>query len=411
MLRSFGTYLNPADDLAWPVKVRAIDKDEYHFWRGTRDLFYRWCLDNCRDWPRERSNTVVSHGDLHLGNMGSYAAAGGWGRLAYGLVDFDESARLPFQFDLLQGIITFDLIARENGIELAPADREALHSTLFSTYADQLGKPTTNPGLAAMLKARDDVPYAEEVDQFTENGHFKRVIEKKGDISDILRPVDRATRNGMAGALAEAVQHDARLAALLKPYDTVDFEDCILDVAERTRVDSSGSQGLSKILVLLREPFRDQPGNGLIYLKQQIPAAAERAELVPAVPGPPGRRYVHDLDLLTHGQSLAASWCDLAGKSYWVSIKEPWSNEPKSTKIKNVAGLLKAAKVWATVVADGHAPFANVIRPKLTAALRQTIVDRATAYLAWEADAYRQFHNDDRVAADIARADAAMPVK
>ena len=40
---------------------------------------------------------LLTHGDLHLGNIGSYPQAGALGATAFGPVDFDETARLPFQ--------------------------------------------------------------------------------------------------------------------------------------------------------------------------------------------------------------------------------------------------------------------------------------------------------------------------
>lgn len=398
--QSFGKYLDPADALAWPAKVNAVAQDEFHFWRGTRDLFYTWAGKNCADWLADKSAYSVSHGDLHLGNIGSFAAGPELGKVAYGLVDFDDSARLPIQLELLQGLVTFELIARDNGISLSDDQRRALRDTLLNTYSRSLKSPPADLGLAKLVKDRTDRPYEVDLKRFTQGERFRTTIEKDGQVTDRLTRLPKSEWPAIARGLAEAVQHDARLSKLLHAYDATDFQSMILDVAKRTRVDSSGSQGLVKLLVLMQKPFRQMGFDGIIYLKQQVPAAAERAGIVPAVEGSPGRRCARDLDALTHGQSLVASWCDIGDKSYWVSIKEPWSDEPDGKKIKSFKALIEAAEIWSRTSADSHRRDASRLIRVLTPACLDDVRTKADACLAWNRQTFEAFSADERTAAD-----------
>ena len=64
-----------------------------------------------RAWLADRDAYVTQQGDQHLGNIGTYLAAGEFGTLGFGMVDFDDSQTLPFQFELLQGVISLRLAA------------------------------------------------------------------------------------------------------------------------------------------------------------------------------------------------------------------------------------------------------------------------------------------------------------
>src|SRR5690606_17738103 len=102
--QAYAPYLDPRDPLAWPMKVSSLTADPYKFWRGSKDLYYAWARTACADWLADQASYGVTHGDLHLGNIGTYAS--GWGTVSFGMVDFDDSAHLPVQLELLQGMIT-----------------------------------------------------------------------------------------------------------------------------------------------------------------------------------------------------------------------------------------------------------------------------------------------------------------
>src|SRR4051812_21569112 len=69
---AYGPYVDPADPLAMPAKVRALSADRYAFWRGAKDLFFLWCKDNTRKWLDDKQAYIRQEGDQHLGNVGTY---------------------------------------------------------------------------------------------------------------------------------------------------------------------------------------------------------------------------------------------------------------------------------------------------------------------------------------------------
>jgi len=77
-------------DIAY--KHREMRRDAFRFLRGT---YYRWA----EIWPEvcpslQGAPTVLSVGDLHLENFGSWRDSEG--RLAWGINDFDDAALLPY---------------------------------------------------------------------------------------------------------------------------------------------------------------------------------------------------------------------------------------------------------------------------------------------------------------------------
>jgi uncharacterized protein (DUF2252 family) len=192
--QAYAPYMDPADPLAFPMKVKALATDPYKFWRGSKDLFFRWAIADCQDWLTDTSAYQPTHGDLHVGNIGSYASEEGWGKLAFGMVDFDDSARLPFQFELLQGLITLELMAENARIQLSPEQREQLDQELLGVYrtvvnsrrnATELLKD--DPIVSKFLKSKAD--YQKTLDGYVKDGRFLPIIlTGKGKLKEVLRP-------------------------------------------------------------------------------------------------------------------------------------------------------------------------------------------------------------------------------
>lgn len=79
-------------------KHRRMRLDPFLFLRGT---FYRWCqLWAAAAGDLARATQVLSVGDLHLENYGTWRDADG--RLIWGINDFDEATRLPWTQDLVR---------------------------------------------------------------------------------------------------------------------------------------------------------------------------------------------------------------------------------------------------------------------------------------------------------------------
>ena len=414
----YAPYLDPADPLALDMKLRSLATDEYKFWRGSKDLFFIWCKSNCRDWMADKQSYVINHGDLHVGNIGTYMTEDGLGQLAFGMVDFDESTRLPFQLELLQGMITLDLIARQNQIALTPADRAALDATLLATYrkavnsqrnATQLLKD--DPIVAGLLAEAGKKPYDKELAKYCDEGKFRPAVGKKAGLTDILQAVEAKQIDAFAQGLADAVAGDEDLAARLR-YRTADaFRSAVLDAARRTRLGSSGSQGLGKYLLLLKRPLVGSDSDAILYLKQEIPTAAERSGLVAQQPGvTPGRRLKIDMDHLTDPRPFLNGSVEAGGQSYWLSLKEPWSDEIAFDDAKTPADLQQLARIWGSVAGATHRDDGRYekILPRLTPALAVLLRTRAEVYLADQAAAFARFSGDARVTAAAERAQTAI---
>ncbi len=80
------------------LKHRRMSEGPFQFLRGT---FYRWCqLWRAAAGDLARAASVLSVGDLHLENYGTWRDADG--RLIWGINDFDEATRLPWTQDLVR---------------------------------------------------------------------------------------------------------------------------------------------------------------------------------------------------------------------------------------------------------------------------------------------------------------------
>jgi len=406
-----------------PMKIHSLSQNEYKFWRGTKDLFFQWSAKPCGEWYADKNAVLPNHGDLHLGNIGSYVTEEGGltqgkVRLGLGMVDFDDSARLPFQIELIQGLVTLDLIARENKIELSAGQRAEIHGKVFDSYklavnsvrnATEMLKD--DPTVLKMMKRATKKEYADELEKFTTGtGKFRRVAGKGGAITDVLDPVAPREWDQFASAISEAARNDDRLARLLTTTDATALRRLFKDVARRTRLGSSGSQGLHKYFILLDKPFAGVDHDVIIYFKQQIPTAAERSGVATSPANSPGQRLAQDMDAMTEPRAVFNSWCEVGGRSYWVYLKEPWSDEIEYDDIRDVDELKRLAHVWATVVGCSHREDGRfeLILPRLTPQLQSAVETRADEYLEFQRDAFARFVADPRVRQQSGIAEAAI---
>jgi uncharacterized protein (DUF2252 family) len=415
----YGQFTKLDDPYSFPMKVWALNQDQYSFWRGGRDVFFRWVKDNCDDWLADKGAYVLNHGDLHLGNIGTYAKEGKLGALSFGMTDFDDTARLPFQVELLQGLISLRLAARENRIELNGARRDELARTMFDAYRKAIESEKSTAELVAgerrigkFIDQAQRHSYDAILTKFTNGqGKFKALVTNpKGEkFKEILRPaMERA--DDMARAVAQGLANDPQARALFNYADVATVRKSIKDVAMRTRLESVGSQGLKKYLVLLNRPLKGLDMDVVMYVKQEIPSAAERAGAVPRDPRSPGRRCSEDMEQLTNPEAYLNTWCDVGGESYWITFKEPWSEEIDIEEIKDYAALRAMAGVWGSVVGAMHREHgqAAAIRQRLDEGLLAVLRHRSTSYMAELDRQYHDFSTDPRTKADAAKAQAVI---
>jgi hypothetical protein len=402
--QTYAPYTAVGDPLGFPMKARNLSTSAYRFWRGAKEPFYLWCKTHTADWLADDAAFLRIHGDLHPGNMGIYptAANGAQGpSLAFGAVDFDDAARLPFQLELLEGTITFQLLARHREIKLDPARVDQVIATMLQTYRAALTSDRTatqlleaDAGVARLFKQVRKRPYADELDKYVRNDR----LEKSNGAKELLQRIPE--RAGFPEALAEALTRTADAQQLFKDAPV------IKDVARRTHLESAGSEGLGKYLVLVATAptpvFPD--GRAILYLKQQIPSPAERVGLI-------APRPAQDIKDLSIPAPLFNSRCTWNGQSYRVTLKEPWSETLDSASIDNFEDLLHAARIWGTLAGCLHRqgqPTVEQILARLTPDLPRQLRDLGTTYAAKAIEDHRRFDRDPRTRALSKQAEAAL---
>lgn len=105
-----------------------------------RATFYHWASLWRERFPdAERATTVLSVGDLHIENYGTWRDAEG--RLVWGVNDFDEAFPLPWTFDLVRLSTSAQLAVEANHLGLR--ERAACRALLdgYSQAIDRGGQP------------------------------------------------------------------------------------------------------------------------------------------------------------------------------------------------------------------------------------------------------------------------------
>jgi hypothetical protein len=309
------------------------------------------------------------------------------------------------------------LIAQERAI---PFDGEAVLEAICVSYHTALSSNESETALlAANAKfdrihdfiARESIPYARDLERFTEAGEFRHVVfDAKSKPQEILRPaMDRA--DALASAIGEAIRTSPRARVVLRFEGASDARSAIRDVALRTRLGSSGSQGLNKLLVLMNRPIRGVDHDVILYLKQQIPSAAQRNRVTRETPQSPAQRVCDSGDRLASPRLFLNVPCRVDGESYQMTLKEPWSDELDTADVKTAPDLVVAARVWGVVAGTAHreaSPQRQAIPQRLTSDLRDQIRARGDEFAAKLASDFAASCSDPRVTAHAAAADQAI---
>ena len=129
----------------------------------------------------------------------------------------------------------------------------------------------------------------------------------------------------------------------------------------------------------------------------------------PADPRSPGRRCSEDMEALTNPTAYLNTWCDVGDESYWVSFKEPWSEELDSAKVKGYNDLLAHARVWGKVAGAMHRLGTDpaLIEARLAEPrLFNQLFSRATQYMEVLYQQHQAFAGDPRTTELAGRAQA-----
>lgn len=355
---------DPSD---WAMRVSSLLQGEYDFFRGTADLFYGQCRESSADWIASKDLHISLHGDVHLGNIGTYQGPGAPGAdLHFGLVDFDEAFDGPFQFDLLRGLTALRLAADVTTISTSETDMKVAAQTLVTNYAAALAGEgsasqdvSNHPMAIHALKEARSGKLTKYLAKYTlpDPPRFRRTRAAKGKLSDVMRPLEESEKSRAIAALVECYEHglSATDRERFRFRDRSELESAILDVALWSRVGSSGSQGLRKYLVLLKSPLVGSQENLILQLKEEPASSAARAGLVEAGQGTSRAAYVCDK---YRTMNPATQWLlghtviDQVG--FLVKTKDPWGKELSTDDIRDVAALYEAAALIGTVVGRGH---------------------------------------------------------
>jgi hypothetical protein len=112
-------------------KHDAMAKDPFSFLRAT---YYRWAGQFANlDDPIVSAPTVLAVGDLHVENYGTWRDE--FGRLVWGINDFDEAFRLPFTNDLLRLAVSAMLAREEHNLHITD---KGIYKAIDAGYRDGL---------------------------------------------------------------------------------------------------------------------------------------------------------------------------------------------------------------------------------------------------------------------------------
>jgi uncharacterized protein (DUF2252 family) len=419
LARTYAPYTSSDDPVGFPMKVRNLAKDNYYrFWRGSKELFYEWCKTNIADWMADQEAYLRIHGDLHPGNMGLYHSKGKFGHhVAFGAVDFDDSARLPFQIELLQGVITMELLASHRRVKMTDERVDQMIATLLDSYKTSLQSDQTptqmleeDNWVGKLLKTAGRREYSTELTKYLSKDKkefVSEIIDRDGRIKEVLRGLKG--RGGFADAITDALLNSPDGKDVFKDADIRKKD--VEDIARRTQLESAGSEGLHKYLVLLNHK-KSPEGKLILYLKQVIPSSAERVGLIPKDARPPSQRSSEDMHDLSNPPAYFNSWCTWNGGSYVLSIKEPWSETMDGNDVNTFEDLKHMARIWGIVAGSAHRQQGNQIveriKSRLTPELSATLRERAAAYTAKAMKDFEQFRSDPRTTEQVKRAEAGL---
>lgn len=373
-IRRLNPHLSPDDPAQLPMKLRSLLQDEQKFFRGTADLFYLWCRDHCADWMGDRDARVLLHGDVHIGNLGCYRAVGeGKPTIAFSVVDLDEVIEGPFQLDLLRAAVSLRFLARTHGVPLSTSQWKAAVGKLCKSYGEGFENWTDEQRLSriAQVKKLLDKARAGNARQYltefctqTPQRRFRPVRFKKDKPAGLMTPVDRATREAIVEALWTwlASPEAAATRGPLKFTHRVEFQQAVQDCVRWTRLDSSGSQGVWKYLVLVEPPDRllESSSAGdrapvIIELKEEPTPAAVRAGLLGAETGPDRAARVAE----AHRQFLPSlprilGSVPVGPRGFLVRSKDPWSKELSDKDFATAEGIAEAAVIIGQALGQAH---------------------------------------------------------
>lgn len=273
-----------------PMKLRSLLQDPYTYFRGSAVEFDLWFREHCGDWMADQRVRILLHGDVHIGNVGTFVADAGKGdeTIRCGLVDFDEVFEGPFQFDLLRALASVRVGASSLGLLFSEEIMAQQAAAMVANYKNCLAGETSYEqivkesshiaGLLVKAKKNDLRKYFERYSSLGDRPTFRNARIKDGLIKDVMEKLDTATRAEIITALWNYVaQGSSEIRAKFGSKNLEEFDQVVFDAVRWTRIGSSGSQGVHKFLLLVQPTAGNDSLPMILELKQEPVPAASRA--------------------------------------------------------------------------------------------------------------------------------------
>ncbi len=381
MSRLYATYLPKGETSGFALHAAQMKDDTSSFWRGSQVLFYEWCKSNCRDWLDDARVYAVCHASPNLEDAERLSV----------YVNTDNSARLPIQLELLQGMIVARLASDRTLGSIQDDSVRQIASALCQSFRAALLADQTSA--APSGDAADVLTADRYVDS---SGALKRLIFGQQDkLLAYLRPAPMETAR-VQRMLADAVFTSPSLREVCgsdRPR--------VRQVAACIRRQSVVTQGQLLLVVQLAD------SGTLLELKQQAPSPAELAGAVQPDGRSDGQRAAEDAALLSPSAAVAAGWCTWDGRSFTVV---PLNLHPQVYELRKGRWVdpVAAARCWADATAVTHRRCSNRLglAAAITPELELELVRRSDSYLRWMNQQFQDFRSDPRVARDRANEDA-----
>lgn len=358
--------LDSADPRSLAFKVRSLIRDEYSYFRGMAPSFYEAASAPAAEWLAQESNHVLLHGDIHIGNIGTYQGPGHAGKdIHFSVVDLDEVFEGPFQLDLLRALtaLRFGWQSVSGEVPWEQAARElcaGYEATLSGEKnSDSVLQHSAVKGLLSKAARNQARPHlARYVDDGTPS-RFRSARIKGGAAKDLLDPLPQNERDAVHAALWTYLQNgcDSKTREAFRFASEPELRDSVVEIVRWTRVDSSGSQGVHKYLVLLRRPLKTEEDDLILELKEEPIPAAARAGLIQATAGA-GRaeQVAQAYRFMLNPPPRLVGFTSMGERGFLVRTKDPWAEELEPTEFGRPGkeSAFVAARLMGEVLGAAH---------------------------------------------------------
>lgn len=315
-----------------PSRIAQMSQSEYSFWLGSRDHFVRWTKSHYSELVNPDQLCVVSAPVLNLNRVNQYPTAQGFGVMACGSLDWQNSTYVNPTLDLLQQAIAVELWGREHGVVLDHQDRLMMIDRLVRGYRFSMGQPYGfKYGIATEhITAGEPIPgaldsYQQMVDHLTDGQRLLRRQQIHVGDSAIMLDDDATSWDQIAKELEAVAANSPATANLLRTRNKAEIRAAIRDVASIVVETDPRYAGNHAILVWLRRPFKNNSTDGMIILRQSMTTDTERQGLVDYDLRHPARRSIEHMRSLVENRPFFCNWCKIGNVSYTLELLEPWS--------------------------------------------------------------------------------------